>query len=71
MLTLGGAGVIHVLGSDSHSSRAGRRAKLTAALDVLAGIDPLATHMAWVARAAPTAIVRGEDVVSPFPAGGA
>jgi protein-tyrosine phosphatase len=67
MLTLARAGVIHVLGSDAHSSWAGRRVELAPALEVLATAAPVAGHLEWVAHTAPRAIVRGQDVVSPFP----
>jgi len=67
MLTLARAGVVHVLGSDAHSSRAGRPVELAAALETLATTEPVASHIEWVAHAAPWGVVRGRDVVSPFP----
>lgn len=66
MLSLARAGVIHVLGSDSHSAQAGRPVALRAALEVLGGVEPVAAHLEWIARAAPQAIVRGEDLRPPF-----
>jgi protein-tyrosine phosphatase len=66
MLELAQAGVIHVLGSDSHSSRAGRPVTLSPALEALRAVDAIRTHLAWVARTAPHAIVRGEDPICPF-----
>ena len=66
MLTLARAGVIHVVGSDAHSARVGRRVELASALDVLAATGPAATHLKWVAQTAPWGIVRGDDIVSPF-----
>ncbi|HTX09180.1 MAG TPA: CpsB/CapC family capsule biosynthesis tyrosine phosphatase [Solirubrobacteraceae bacterium] len=66
MLQLAQAGVIHVLGSDSHSSRAGRPVVLSRALEALHAVDSLGGHLAWVARTAPYAIVRGEDPICPF-----
>jgi protein-tyrosine phosphatase len=68
MLALARAGLIHVLGSDSHSSRAGRPVALGAALDALQGVEPTASHLKWIARTAPEAIVRGEELAAPFPA---
>lgn len=68
MLALAREGVIHVLGSDSHSSRAGRPVALADALDVLQTLRSLSTHGSWIARIAPEAIVRGLDVSPPFPA---
>jgi protein-tyrosine phosphatase len=67
MLTLARAGLIHVLGSDSHSARAGRPVALARALDVLQTVEPTASHIAWVARTAPEAIVRGQELRAPFP----
>jgi protein-tyrosine phosphatase len=66
MAALARDGVVHVLGSDSHSSRAGRPVTLTPALDVLRSVQPTAAHLDWIARAAPIAIVRGQDVQAPF-----
>jgi protein-tyrosine phosphatase len=66
MLALARAGVLHVLGSDSHSSLAGRPVALAAALEVLQTVEPTSTFLDWVSRTAPRAIVRGEDVCVPF-----
>ena len=66
MLTLARAGVIHVLGSDSHSSRAGRPVALTSALEMLSTVEPTGSHLRWIARTAPRAIVRGEVLTPPF-----
>lgn len=66
MLTLARAGVLHVLGSDAHSSRAGRPVALAAAARVLASTEPTRTHLDWVARTAPRAIVAGEDLSPPY-----
>lgn len=61
MLALARAGALHVLGSDAHSSRAGRPVALAAALETLSTIDPVGSHLEWMARLAPGAIVRGQD----------
>jgi tyrosine-protein phosphatase YwqE len=66
MLDLARSGVIHVLGSDSHSSLAGRPVVLTAALRALGTVEPTAMHLEWIARTAPRAIVRGRDLRAPF-----
>jgi protein-tyrosine phosphatase len=66
MLKLAGAGLIHVLGSDSHSSHAGRPVALSPALGVLATVPRVAPALRWVAVTAPQAIVTGRDVVAPF-----
>jgi protein-tyrosine phosphatase len=60
MLALARAGVLHVLGSDAHSSRVGRPVALSAALETLAMVDPVGGHLEWMARIAPNAIVRGQ-----------
>jgi protein-tyrosine phosphatase len=66
MLALAGAGVIHVLGSDAHSSRAGRPVALAPALEALRSVQPVASHLDWIARTAPEAIARGQEVSAPF-----
>lgn len=73
MLELANAGLIHVLGSDSHSASVGRPVRIAAALDVLAGVQPpgIAADGAWAdwaARVAPGAIIAGDEVTPPFPA---
>jgi protein-tyrosine phosphatase len=66
LLELARAGVIHVLGSDAHSSRAGRPVALAAGLAALATVPPVAGWVDWVAERAPEAIVRGEDITPPY-----
>ena len=66
MLALAEAGVIHVLGSDAHSSHAGRRVELRGAIEVLASCPTTAPHLDWVASTAAHAIVAGELVAPPF-----
>jgi protein-tyrosine phosphatase len=66
MLELARAGVIHVLGSDAHSSFAGRPVVLTAGLAVLTAVAPIGAHLDWVAERAPAAIVGGEDIEPPY-----
>lgn len=66
MLALARAGVIHVLGSDAHSSRAGRPVALAAALEVLGIVPEISSQLRWIARDAPAAIVAGEDLRPPF-----
>jgi tyrosine-protein phosphatase YwqE len=60
MWDLARAGLIHVLGSDAHSSRGGREVRLTHALERLRQIGRSEADLAWIARTAPDAIVRGE-----------
>ena len=66
MLALAESGVIHVLGSDAHSARAGRPVTLAASLSALAAVDRLANHREWIAETAPAAIVAGLDLTPPF-----
>jgi len=66
MAALARAGVIHVLGSDSHSSRAGRPVAIAAAVEVLRSLQPTAAHIDWIARTAPEAIARGDELTPPF-----
>jgi tyrosine-protein phosphatase YwqE len=66
ILDLARRGLVHLLGSDAHSSRAGRPIRLSGALAALREVEPLAPHLDWMARAAPTAILQGDDVEPPF-----
>jgi hypothetical protein len=65
MLALAEAGVVHVLGSDAHSSHGGRPVALAAGLARLRE-TALGAHLDWIARDAPRAIVRGDAVTSPY-----
>jgi protein-tyrosine phosphatase len=64
MLGLAERGLVHLLGSDAHSSHGGRPVRLAAAFDLLRDHVP---HADWMAEAAPAAIVAGEEVTPPFP----
>lgn len=66
MLDLASAGVIHVLGSDAHSARAGRAVELAPGIAALSSVDPAAAHLDWVRERAPAAIVRGEEIEAPY-----
>lgn len=66
MLAMAEAGLVHLLGSDAHSSHGGRPAKLSAAFDVLAGVERLRPHLEWIRETAPGAIVEGGEVERPF-----
>ncbi len=66
MLELAEAGVVHVLGSDAHSSRAGRPVALTSGLTALTSVSPAAEEREWIARIAPHGIVAGALVTPPF-----
>lgn len=66
MRTLAEAGLVHVLSSDAHSSHGGRPAKIAPALAALGEVEPLASHLEWVADTAPRAIVEGGPLAAPF-----
>jgi protein-tyrosine phosphatase len=70
MIALARAGALHVLGTDAHSAHLGRPLELRSALGVLATVEPLASHLAWVAETAPRAILAGHDASAPFPVSG-
>ncbi len=69
MAALAGRGLVHVLGSDAHSSRAGRPIALRGALAALAEVDRVAADLDWIAHAAPAAIVAGEIPKVPYAGG--
>jgi len=60
-LRLAGDGLVHLLGSDAHSSLAGRPVRLAAGFARLATVCT-PTQMEWTVDYAPRAIVRGEEV---------
>jgi len=59
--TLARDGLVHVLGSDSHSSRAGRPLRLAAGFRWLAGAVS-GEQLRWSREQAPAAVLRGEPV---------
>lgn len=69
MRMLAERGLVHVLGSDAHSSHGGRPIALRGALDVLAGVERLSPHIEWIAQTAPHAIVAGESCAPPYAPG--
>lgn len=66
MLALVRSGLIHVLGSDSHSARAGRPVAIAAALKVLGTVEPAASNLDWIARVGPEGIAHGDNLTPPF-----
>ncbi|HSI81019.1 MAG TPA: CpsB/CapC family capsule biosynthesis tyrosine phosphatase [Solirubrobacterales bacterium] len=66
MAELAMRGLIHVLGSDSHSAVHGRPVELSGGLAALSEIETTAPHIDWIARAAPSAIIAGRDVEPPY-----
>ena len=65
VLALAGEGMVHLLGSDAHSSYAGRPVRLAAGFACLGTVCSKA-QIAWMADQAPQAILRGEPV-TPLP----
>jgi protein-tyrosine phosphatase len=55
-------GLVHLLGSDSHSSRAGRKLRLSPGFERLRELCP-AERVRWIEELAPAAILRGDRVV--------
>jgi protein-tyrosine phosphatase len=66
MLMLAREGLIHVLGSDAHSARAGRPVAIAAATLALASLAGLGDHVQWISDTAPQAIISGRDLRPPF-----
>lgn len=66
LLDLFDRGLVHLLGSDAHSSHGGRPVALSGALAKLARSPRMSPHLDWVAHEAPAAILRGEEVEPPF-----
>jgi protein-tyrosine phosphatase len=58
--------LVHVLGSDAHSSHGGRPLAIAAALERLVAAAAFAPHAAWIAHDAPRALVAGRDVEVPY-----
>ncbi|MGA2163505.1 MAG: CpsB/CapC family capsule biosynthesis tyrosine phosphatase [Solirubrobacteraceae bacterium] len=66
VLALAERGLVHLLGSDAHSSHAGRPVRLAAGFARLANVCTPA-QIAWMVDQAPRAILRGEaSVTSPW-----
>ncbi len=66
MLALAERGLIHVLGSDAHSSHGGRPPQLSEGIAALGEVKSLRPHLDWIAEEAPSAILRGEAPTPPF-----
>jgi protein-tyrosine phosphatase len=58
--------LVHVLGSDAHSSHGGRPVHLSEAFAKLREIEPIAPHVDWISETAPRAIVEGRNLAVPF-----
>jgi protein-tyrosine phosphatase len=68
LLGLARRGLLHVLGSDAHSSRGGRPVRLSGAIALLRADEQLAEWVNWMVEAAPRAILEGRDIEPPYPA---
>lgn len=66
MLELAALGLVHVLASDAHSSRAGRPVKLSHGVARLRELPPYAPYAEWAVREGPAAILAGADVMPPL-----
>jgi protein-tyrosine phosphatase len=66
LVELAGHGLVHLLGSDAHSARAGRPVRLSEGLARLAEVQCVAPHLDWVVRDGPRAILAGKHVRPPF-----
>ncbi len=66
LIDLARRGLVHVLGSDSHSAQVGRPVRLSGAVRRLAAEADLRPHLDWMAEIAPAAILSGDDVEPPI-----
>ena len=66
ILELAERGLVHLIGSDAHSSHGGRPVALSGAVAALRGTALLAPHVDWIASEGPAAILAGRDVIPPF-----
>jgi tyrosine-protein phosphatase YwqE len=64
VLQYASAGLVHLLGSDAHSSRAGRPLRLAAGIASLRQVCSPA-QVQWIAQDAPRAILDGAESLSP------
>ena len=69
MLDLAALGLVHLLGSDAHSSHGGRPATISQGVARLREIERVAPHIEWITEAGPAAMLAGEPVAPPFPVG--
>jgi protein-tyrosine phosphatase len=68
LATMAERGLVHLLGSDAHSSLAGRAVRLSGGFRALRTIPAIEPHIQWLAVDAPRAVLAGSDVEPPFPA---
>jgi protein-tyrosine phosphatase len=60
-------GLVHLLGSDAHSSLAGRPVRLSGGFRALRKIPALEPYIHWLAVDAPRAVLAGFDIDPPLP----
>ena len=65
VLGLARGGLVHLLGSDAHSSHGGRPLRLSAGFERLREVCP-PERVDWIAEEAPAAILRGEPLAPPW-----
>ena len=68
LLGLAARGIVHLLASDAHSAAFGRPLELSRGFDRLRSVELVRPHLAWMATAAPAAILGGRRVRPPFAA---
>lgn len=66
LIELASHGLIHLLGSDAHSARAGRPVRLSEGLARLAEVECVQPHLEWVTWDGPRDILAGKEVTPPF-----
>jgi protein-tyrosine phosphatase len=66
MLELAEHGLVHLLGSDAHSSHGGRPVRLSEGLARLGEVERTRAHLDWIVTQGPQAILAGEPVQPPF-----
>lgn len=66
MLAMAEEGLVHLIGSDAHSSHGGRPVRLSEGLARLREVERTRPHLDWIATEGPAAILRGEPVEPPF-----
>jgi protein-tyrosine phosphatase len=66
MLEMAQHGLVHLLGSDAHSSHGGRPVRLSEGLARLGEVERTKEHLDWIGTAGPRAILAGEQVEPPF-----
>lgn len=66
LLELAESGLVHLIASDAHSSRAGRPLRLSEGFERLRAVDALRDHLEWIAWTGPYGIVSGAEASPAF-----